>query len=389
MKINQKYFEVMNQTLGEVLGESEVLEKDMSNVVDIGNKIINSTTVDNYVKSLINHIGKVIFVDRAYQGKMSSVMMDSWEYGSILQKISVQAPAVEADPAWNLQDGVSVDPYVFKRPKASYKLFNSTNPYMIPLSVTEEQVKESFSSAEQLNGFIASLFTAVENRMSVIYENEIRSTVNTFIGETIKESIGDIDPEVGFPTDKSSLRAVNLAHEYRKVNPEFKAEDALTDPEFIRFSVKRMKVIADQMGTMSRLFNIGGTEKFTPKDSLNIILHSEFKHSAEVYLQSDTYHNEFTALPTSETVPYWQGSGKDFDFESTSKINVKLPSGGSIEVSGIIGTFFDRNALGVANLRTHTASATNPLGEFTNFWFKTRAGFFNDYDENMVVFYVA
>ena len=67
MKVTQIY-DLMNSVTEEILGESNLVKEDLSNVVDLGVQIFDATSVDNYVKSLVDHIGKVIFVNRVYSG---------------------------------------------------------------------------------------------------------------------------------------------------------------------------------------------------------------------------------------------------------------------------------------------------------------------------------
>ena len=73
MKVEQIY-SLMNTVTGEILGKGDIVKEDLSNVVDVGTEIFNQSSVDNYVKSLVNHIGKVIFVNRPYAGNAPSVL---------------------------------------------------------------------------------------------------------------------------------------------------------------------------------------------------------------------------------------------------------------------------------------------------------------------------
>ena len=96
MTVKQIY-NLMNGVTGEILGKTDLVNEDLSNVVDLGNEIFNATEVDNYVKSLVNHIGKVIFVDRKYSGNVPSLVMDSWEFGSVLEKITADKRIIVTD----------------------------------------------------------------------------------------------------------------------------------------------------------------------------------------------------------------------------------------------------------------------------------------------------
>ena len=143
MKVVQLY-ELVNEITSEVLGSEAVVNEDLSNVVDIGKQIIDTDNVDNYVKKLVNHIGKVVFTDRLYSGGVPSVLMDSWEYGSILEKITADLPQATESDTHKLINGADYSPDIFYQPSVSVKFFNSKITFEIPLSFTERQVKESF-----------------------------------------------------------------------------------------------------------------------------------------------------------------------------------------------------------------------------------------------------
>lgn len=382
MKLEQIYT-LMNTITTEILGNSVVVTEDLSNTVDIGNEILNANALDNYVRSLVNHIGKVVFVNRVYRGSAPSVLMDGWEYGSILEKISMELPNVEVNETWTLEDRTSYDPNVFYKPKVSAKFFNKRVTFEIPISITEKQVKESFSNAMQLNGFISMIYNAVENAMTVNLDALVMRTINNMVGETIHAEY--VEAELG---SKSTVKAVNLLKLYNEANnTELTAEIAIKTPEFARFASLVMKNYIDRMAKISTLFNIEGKERFTPKDLLHVVMLADFKNSAETYLQSDTFHDEYTALPNAETVPYWQGSGEDFNFGSISEIKVKTSSGANIEASGILAVMFDRDALGVSNLTRRVTTNYNAKAEFWNNYNKFEAGYFNDLAENFVVFF--
>lgn len=384
MEIKQIY-QLMNTVTGEVLGGSAVVNEDLSNIVDIGTAIFNASAVDNYVKSLVNHIGRVIFVNRPYSGNVPSVLMDGWEYGSVLEKISAEPPAATENESWELTNGTSYDPNVFYKPTVSAKFFNKRVTFEIPMSFTERQVKESFSNAEQLNGFLSMLYNAVDKSMTVKVDALVMRTINNMIGETLKADF----PE-GTYTGGSGVKAVNLLYLYnQRYGTSLTPKNAITEPEFIRFASYEMGVYMSRMSKISNLFNIGGKDRFTPSDMLHVVMLADFKKAANVFLQSDVFHDSFTELPNADVVPYWQGSGTGYDFDDISALNIKTASGSPVTVSGILGVMFDRDALGVTNLDRRVTTNYNPKAEFYNNWYKFDAGYFNDTNENFVVFFVA
>lgn len=389
MEVKQIYT-LINSVSGEVLGKSDIVQEDLTGVVNLGTEVFNANAVDNYVKSLVNHIGKVIFVNRPYAGKVPSVLMDAWEFGSVLEKISADIPAATENDSWDLTDGETYSQDTFHKPTVTAKFFNSKVTFEVPLSITERQVKESFSSAEQLNGFLSMIYSAVEKSMTIKADALIMRTINNMVAETLKADKKAFGGASVNYASASTVRCVNLLKLYNdNKGTALTAAKAITDPEFIRFASYQMGLYADRMQTVSTLFNVGAKERFTPVDMLHTVLLSDFAKAAQAYLYSDTYNKEQVLLPNAETVPSWQASGKNYDFASVSTINVKSASGEAVNVSGVLGVMFDRDALGVCNLDRRVTTTYNAKAEFFNNYFKFDAGYFNDTNENFVVFFVA
>lgn len=395
MTVKQIY-ELMNTVTGEVLGKTGLVAEDLSNVVDVGTEVFNATAVDNYVKTLVNHIGKVIFVNRPYSGKIPSVLMDSWEFGSVLEKISCDTPEATENESWDLVDGQEYKQDIFYKPTVSAKFFNSKVTFEVPMSFTEKQVKESFSNAAQLNGFISMIYNAVDRSMTIKIDGLVMRTINSMIAQTLN---ADKTAFTGGYGTASTARCVNLLKLYNdKFFPAtgstanqdaLTADKAIYDPDFIRFASYTMGVYVDRLASISTLFNVGGKDRFTDANNLHVIMLSDFAKGADVYLQSDVRHNEMTRLPNYETVPYWQGSGQNYEFDSTSAINVKIDASTTVVIDGIVGVMFDRDALGVSNLDRRVTTAYNAKAEFFNNYYKFDAGYFNDTNENFVVFFVS
>ena len=371
--------EIVNQTTAEVTGTEALADVDLNQVVETGSEVLdNDKLIDNYVKTLIDHIGKVVFVNRPYTGSTPSVMMDSWEYGAILEKIQYEGlPEAEDNDSWDLVDGKSYDPNVFHKPEVSAKFYSERRTFDIPMSFAQRQVKSAFSNAAQLQAFFAMIETAISNGMTVKMDSLVQLTIANAIATVYSNKLTN-------PVQYYDLvTAYKTATGDNTVTPE----NALVKPEFTRWASMQMKRVIARMRKLSTLFNEGGKYRHTPADRLHLILHSDFTAAAEAFLYSDTYHNEFVKLPKAEEVAFWQGSGTGFAWSDTSKIIV-TPRGASdpVTVNNIVGIAFDRDALGVSNLDRRVTTNWNPKAEFTNNWYKFDAGYFNDFNENIVVF---
>ena len=378
MEIKQIY-PLVNEATNEALGVEGLVQEDLGNIVEVGKAVFNANAMDKYVKALVNRIGKIIFVNRVYEGSAPSVLMDGWEYGSVMQKVSMGLPEATENETWELTDGQSYDPHIFHAPKGVVaKYYNKYVTFEIDMSFTENQLKMSFNSVTELNGFISMLYTQVENSMTVKLDELIRRTINNMIAETVHTNNG--------------ARAINLLTLYKTAYPAdttITAATALNNPDFIRFAAYIIKVTHGRMRTMSTVFNEGNQPRHTPTDMSHIVLLEDFASGADVFLQSNTFHDELSALPTAERVPYWQGSGTSYAFADVSKINVKTAEGNVVEQGGILGVMFDRWALGVANIERKVTSQYTPNAEFFTNFYKYKAAYFNDFNENFVVFFVA
>lgn len=384
MKVEQVQ-EIVNQMTSEILGQEAAAQLDLTDVVSVGKTLQNAATVDNYIRKLTDHIGKVVFVDRPYSGRAPSIQMDSWEFGSILEKIDAGVPDAQENPSWNLQDGQSYPQDKFTAPKdVQVQFFNDMTSFEVPMSIAERQTYSAWSSLQQLNAFFNMIEDSIQKSMTVKVDGLSMATINNYIGYVFNNKA------------TKPLQAINLLKGYLKTpgaTEGLTAANCLYDLKFLKYAAYQIKLYATRMGNLSTLFNAGGRPRFTPTDRMKIIMLSDFAEAADVYLQSDTFHNSFVTLPTADKISYWQSSGTDYTFNDVTSINVKVENGSgngpAVNLSGVLAVLFDRDALGINNYNRRTKSFVNQHAEFINYWYKADARYFNDFKENFVLFYVA
>lgn len=377
---------LLNSVTAEVLGRTDLIQEDLSNIVDAGSEIFDATSVENYGRTLMDHIGRMIFVDRVYRGSAPSVIMDSWEFGSVLEKVQADLPNAQENDTWKLENGQTYNQDIFYKPTYSAKFYNSKVTFEIPMSFTDIQLRSAFDNATQMNSFISMIYNAIEKSMTLKVDALIKRTLNNFIAETLKDEY----PEADY-SDKSGVRARNVLYEYNQLKgTQLTVKQALTNSDFLAYVASEMKLMVGYIGELSEQFNIEGKARFTPRDLLHFVLLNKMKSLFDTYLYSNTFHNEFVSLPNHETVSYWQAPGDNgYDFNDISSIDVIPTSGGAVKTAGIIGLMFDRDALGVSNYNRRTTSHYNARAEFTNEFFKMDSSYFNDFQENGVVFFMA
>lgn len=388
MTVEQVY-SLVNDMQKEVLGEESILSENLSNIVDIGDSIIGKIGYENAAKTLVNHIGKVQFVIRPYNGSVPSVYRDAWEYGSIMEKIQADIPDAEENESWELEDRASYDENIYYKPDISAKFYNGLSTFEIPQSLADKQVKSAFSSATQMNGYASMIMDASQKGTALKLDALVRGTINYAIASTINDEFTGGSGITGH----TGVRVINLLYLYNQANgTNYTFAQAILIPDWIRFCTYMISLYMGRMSKMSTLFNLGGKKRFTPRDLMHLVLLDDFAEASKIYLQSSTYHDDLVKLKGFETVPFFQGSGTSYALADISKINVTIKTAGgtqAVETSGILGCIFDHDALGVTNLNQRVTSKYNAKAEFTNTWYKTDAHFFNDGDENMIVFVAA
>ena len=388
MKVTQ-IADLVNGITSQVLGKSaELTAENMGGLVDIGTQLTDSHNIDNYVKSLADRIGKVIFVDRPYSGSAPAVFYDSWDYGSILEKISAEMPSATTNETWDLTDGKDYSQDVFHKPVVSAKFFNKKVTFECEQSYTERQVKSAFISPSDYNAFLTMLYNSVEKAMTIKIDGLITRTINNMIAETVKAEFPTVSD--GDYSKSDSVKAVNLLKQYNTTfSKTLTKANCLFDPDFLRYSAYVIKTYTDRIKKISTLFNVGGKDRFTPTDKQMLILHADFAAREDIYLSSDVYHNEIVKIPNYSTVPYWQASGKGFEQDITTGISVVCNDNTAINMSGIVGVLFDHDALGVTCSDRRVNTYYNAKAEFFNNFYKFDSSYFNDLNENFVVFFIA
>jgi hypothetical protein len=397
MKVSQ-IATVLNQINQEQFGEIALANEDLSNIVDIGQEVTSKLTAsgkfDNYIGALIDRIGRVMYVDRAYTSKAPSIVKDSWEYGSILMKVRAELPDAENNLTWptgnntNLGDldGTSIDPFVINTPGASAKIYNKKVTFEVPITFADYQLREAFTSASEMSRFFAMIENRIRMKITLCTDALVMRTINNLIALKIN----------------SGKNVVNLLTEYNTAfGTSLTVQSAQKDPDFLKFAAKTIAMYKEFLTNASTLYNEGGYVTFTPTDKLKAVFLSDFAKNMEVYLYGDTYHNEFVKLDGYEEVPYWQGMGTAGTFADRSTIKVTPEglnaagtagsgtAGTAVEKSGIVAVLFDEEAAVVCNENYRVTSIYNPRGEYTNYFYKYDSSYLNDVEENAVVFIIA
>lgn len=378
----EQVYELLNQITGELTGKEDLVTNDLSNVVDVGTAIFDATSVDNYVKSLVNKVGKFIAVNRPYKPPYPNIKREAWEYGSVLQKVRCAIPEAEANPSWNLVAGEGANQFLFKPPTVTTQFWNSKTTYDISMSFTEMQVKESFNSRSEMMSFVGMIENAIQTSKTIKEKGLAEQAISNFIGEKIYNNNG----------------VVHLVSMYNDAyNPEtdITMATAMYDPSFLRFASVQMMLYKDRLRDATNVFNLGTVPTFTPEEYLHVCVNSEFAKSVEAYMTADTYHDSMVALPNYDTVNFWQSLRDDpgglgtktyYNINTTTAIDITTSAGHEVAKAGIVAIMFDRDAIMLCNENDRVTTAYNAKQEFVNNFYKFDISLFNDLNENGIVF---
>ena len=384
MKVKQ-IATILNTVINpEQIGETAVVNEDLSNIVDVGKTLTAAGTFgenfDNFTKALIDQVGKVVFVDRVYTAQGPNLLRDSWEYGSVLQKVRCDLPDADDNKTWSLADlanGSTVDPFVITKPTVKAKYFNSKTTFEVPITLAEEQVKEAFKSPSDMNRFMSMIENRVLMKRALCTEAMSKRTLNNLIAQKIHA--------------KSNV--VNLLKDYNTAYTKtLTAATCLSDPDFLKYCAKTIMMYKKYIGEASMLYNNDGYVTFTPEDRLEFTVLSEFSKDLQVYMYADTYNKEFVQLDGYSEVAYWQGSGTNNAFNEISKIDVKaLTADGTeftVSQTGVVAVMYDRDAAAICNENARVTSIYNPKAEYWNYFYKYDCAYMNDTAENCIVFII-
>lgn len=366
---------LLNSAIKEVVGESELVTEDLSNVVTVGNAI-PTDTLDAIFNKIINKVGNTIIESKTYNGNPLGILMTDWEYGSILEKIRIDIPESENNDTWSLVKGTSYDCFKFSPPTVRAKYFNKAVTFEIAMSFTTEQMKDSFRNADTAMGFWNAVENAIRTSMTANTEMLEYRAVTNMIALKIH----------------NNNNVINLLAEYKADTglTDITTAKALNDSDFLRYSAKKIAMYSDYIKSLSMLYNNDGYITHTADADKRLILLSDFAKSVEYNLYSTTFNDEFVKIGNYTTVPYWQGSGTARTFANNSKINLTVAdlegTNQTVQKSGIVGVLFDVNGCCVCRKNYRVLSMPVPKGEFINYWYKFDAMYMNDTACNFIVF---
>ena len=371
---------IINDSVKDALGKTNgVTQVDTTDVVSMGKAIAQYNLYEGFFGALVNRIVRTVIFVRTYEGSNRSVLRDEHEYGAFVQKVYYTMPNAVDNPTWDIPDGngdyKQASPYdVEGTVSVSALIYGGKGTWSIEIVRPVEQIKTAFMDESSMMSFIDGIYLTVENAFKFEEERLVAQAVNTAMASVIDDG-----------------RARNLLAEYNtKYTQSLTVDTALVSADFLKYASKEINRTIENMGKMSTIYNNGGYNTFTSKDNMVVELLSEFATATDMYLQSDTFHEELTKLPNFERVPFWQSSGQSFAFADCSKINIDHDDfTNAVEQGGIIGFVHDVENVACYFGNRRSWEIFNPRSEVVVHGEKAEKGYAVDNNANAVVFYIA
>lgn len=367
---------ILNDIVSQGIGGTAITSVNAQNLISLGDAVLTSqSSTEAFLNALALRIGRTIIRFRKYNNKLSGLLLDDFEWGAILQKIRVGMPDAETDESFGLTDGASVDHYKVKKPEVEQKLFVTRTPYQYHVTIQRAHLKEAFTSEDAMGRFISAIFGEVRNAIDYGLERLGRTAITNMIAESY-----------GASAAAPKQNVVNLGTLYRAINAKApaNADGLMNDPDFMRFAISTINTRKDMLQEMSVLNmpDANAMPTFTPLDRMHAFILSGFQRRLETVVEYAAFHDEFVKMKDAENLTYLQNAQSPYSIDV-----LRASDGTNIEVGNIVGIIFDRDACGMYKRMEDTLTTpVNAAGRYYNTYWHLQQLWFNDLQENFVVF---
>lgn len=378
MNVNQIYSVVNSIAQNMKLGTMNVI--DTTSFVNFGKDVLSSdVNKEIFYSTLVDRIGRTIVAIREYKADTRRVLVDSFTFGSVLQKISFELQNAETTSQWEI-DGEN--PYTVENntPKNGIrqKLFAQTLPtFSYKDVVLDNQLESAFINAEAMAGFINGIYTRMYNALEISKEGLANSTVNALVCEVYTETTADA------PINTRRMRNVLAEWNALHADTQLTADTALENKDFLKYVCVQMGTLIPFIGKLTKMYNDGTVERVTKEDNLIVEVNTEFEKMYSVYLQSDTFHDELVKLPNFKSVPYW------YTPSNPTEIKGKNSNGEDKTISNVLAIFRDSDSCLCTLEREKLISLYDQWNARTKLKLSADQRYIVDTSENCVVFYMA
>lgn len=373
-----------------------LFKDDLSNVVELGKQLTTNSTFDGYLnealKRIVDKVGQVIYQDGDITSGGFDIYATDAEYGSILEKIRVEAPEFDINDAWNFEENggsTHEEMFGYHAVDVAAKYFNIVDTFRTkPYTISEKQFASAFNSRGAMISFIGRIEQRAMAKRRLAINLLTHKAVTALIAEKLKEgnNIIDLLAEYVAETGDNTVTATNWRQ----------------SENFLLFANTYMRTISDLMAEPTGLYNNAGYVSQTKDSDRQFYLLSDFARAIESYVYRSSYNEDYVKLTGYKTIAYWQGVGTDrnsANYATRSTVNAIPPSEGKAPTSGtdnrkvvrqsnVVGVIFGKQACMVNAQKLESGVVYNPMDHWYNTTHQFEAGYFCDPDENAVIFVI-
>ena len=383
VKITQ---EAVAQTMGaDYMSEKGgIKEIESFRLPDIGEDVLNSGTVDQYVKSILTQLGKMYVDSKAYAAELPSLFIDSFEWGGYLERVYFKPQDLIQDEMYNLVDGNTYEDHKFYQPKASAKIFEEVKNIMTPISIVADQIKEAFQGWDQMNAFLSGIQNNVNNTLTLASEAYAHMLIQCGIAVAEKNT-------------QHSVHLLTEAISKKVLATGATAVEALESPEFLRFALKRIAQVKKNMKRYTVAFNNGQIPTFTNDADAKLALLTDFTTAAGFTARANTFNANELNIGDYDEVSCWQAfadtSKANFDYSTNSTIKIAADSTNklgigteAVTITDVIGVLYDTRAMGISLTKSKVTSNYTAIADFWNEYHHKQVNYILDPNFNIVTF---
>ena len=384
MKVNQIYA-LINAINKDMWGTTATTVKDLSGLISLGKSLeIDETSTDSFLNKLVDRIGKTVIRTLDLELDFPNLFMNSFEFGAIMQKITVNPFDAIANSDWKVgENGFTPTFADIHKPSVTVKYFKDSTTWSYVVTVPESIFFTAFTNESTMNNFIDAIMKALSDSMIMSINNMSRMAIANFVAEKVKANNG----------------VVNLLTLYNAtLDTPITADDAKYDKDFMKFAGMVIRNYIGYMEEPSTMYNVDGTLRVTKRDNMHVLMLRDFASAYTTMYSADTFHEELTRLPMYTEVNHWHGANGGSGtptYENNSKI-VVIPSSEdgkenptTITVNGLVCVLADRQSIAVGINKRRVGKFVNNIDDYVNTKTSATISWINDLSENGIVFVVA
>lgn len=381
MGINQ-LATVLNSIVQQATGAKVMTPTDTSSFISVAQMGLMAG-YDSLLQAITQVMSYTIFSTRPYYAKMVGLQRDARKWGNHIRKLNMIDSGWEQDNRFEFENGDSVDMYKIKKPEVLQTNFYGQNVWKRRVTIFRDQLDTAFSSPEEFGRFMTMVMTNISDMGEQCKEMTARYVINNLMA-------GKID------TDAKSC--IHLLTEYNTETGLSLTGQTVYQPDnyggFIRWVYGRMATLSDKMTDRSQRWhvNITGKElsRHTPVNKQQLYVYSPIINRIRSTVLSDTYHETFLRMDTTERVSFWQSDDAGAKIEITPSVldadTGNVVTGNAVTQDNVFGVLMDYEAAGITVVDNWMARTPfNADGGYSNIFWHSKERFWNDFTENAIV----